>query len=544
MGFEGRMSINVDCKKLNSNEEALFKAGRIFYFFFFFFDKYDYRKFGTRPTLDMTFYMLSVVRETAPIPANLAVVVKPNIDPGSELHRVLHCLKSRGHNVLIVELPPDEECLFSVDSLLKNSRFLGGGKPRAKKELTPEEMRQEEEDGSYDVSDLSNQKMLDFSGKTISNCLFSRDAPLHHCPGLLILVSNHFSGETYGACVYKVPDITWYMIHDSSFYRAGPVNYFVIAKPKRELHRVLHCLQSRRHNVLLVKPPPPDEEFLFSVASLLENARFLGGGKPRFKELYVSYASEYDMCFEEYVDIPEDLSKTVDFSERIPTVKGPRTAVFWDAVDCPFPPSSTPDEIYHSISSALVERYLSDNITIWAYLDDDDKKGSALLGGDKTWTSRIYFLPGGVIISPSLFFFPRLYMSTLTCILFDFFFFLFPGDKASRRIRMLNDMFLLARDSPQWSSYDASLVLFADQFIGAGYYINMLQRLDDIRYHILLVTPTLDINKPETPQWPGLLLDRGAASFALETSKISEAHAAAEEEETPKKLDTHGKLGT
>lgn len=82
-------------------------------------------------------------------------------------------------------------------------------------------------------------------------------------------------------------------------------------------------------------------------------------------------------------------------SERIPTVKGPRTAVFWDAVDCPFPPSSTPDEIYHSISSALVEREFSDNITIWAYLDDDaDKKGS-WLGGDKTWASRIYFLSGG-----------------------------------------------------------------------------------------------------------------------------------------------------
>ncbi|KAG2279209.1 hypothetical protein Bca52824_050429 [Brassica carinata] len=315
--------------------------------------------------------------------------------------------------------------------------------------------------------------------------------------------------KSYGACVYKVPDITLYMIRHASCIGPGPVNFFVIAKPKRELHRVLHCLQSRRHNVLLVKPPPPDEEFLFSVASLLENARFLGGGKPRFKELYASYALEYDMCFEEYVDIPEDLSKTVDFSERIPTVRGPRTAVFWDAVDCPFPPSSSPDEIYHSISSALVERYFSDNITIWAYLDDDDddKKGSALLGGDKTWASRIYFLPG-----------------------------------ASRRIRMLNDMFLWARDSPQCSSYDASLVLFADQFIGAAYYINMLQRLDDIRYHILLVTPTLDINKPETPQWPGLLMDRGAASFALETSKISEAHAAAEEEETPKKLDTHGKL--
>uniref|UniRef100_A0A0D2ZT67 NYN domain-containing protein n=1 Tax=Brassica oleracea var. oleracea TaxID=109376 RepID=A0A0D2ZT67_BRAOL len=328
------------------------------------------------------------------------------------------------------------------------------------------------------------------------------------------IVTNDFlgQGEYYCAFGYKVLDITLYMIRHASCIGPGPANYFVIAKPKRELHRVLHCLQSRRHNVLLVKPPPPDEEFLFSVASLLENARFLGGGKPRFKELYASHASEYDISFEKYVEIKEDVSKMVDFSERIPTVRGPRTAVFWDAVDYPFPPSSTPDEIYHSISSALVERYFSDNITIWAYLDDDDddKKGSALLGGDKTWTSRIYFLPG--------------------------------GDKASRRIRMLNDMFLLARDSPQCSSYDASLVLFADQFIGAAYYINMLQRLDDIRYHILLVTPTLDINKPETPQWPGLLMDRGAASFALETSKISEAHAAAEEEETPKKLDTHGKL--
>ena len=57
---------------------------------------------------------------------------------------------------------------------------------RAKKELTPEEMRrpydseeEEEEDGSYDVSDLSNQKMLDFSGKTLSNCLFVLDFICH-----------------------------------------------------------------------------------------------------------------------------------------------------------------------------------------------------------------------------------------------------------------------------------------------------------------------------------------------------------------------------
>ena len=112
---------------------------------------------------------------------------------------------------------------------------------------------------------------------------------------------------------------------------------------------------------------------------------------------------------------------------------------------------------------------------------------------------------------------------------------------------MLNDMYLLVRDSPQNWSYEASLVLFADQFIGAGYYTDMLRRLDAMDYDLLLVTPTLDINNPESPQWPGLFIDRGAACFAVETSKISqeppspkkhEADAAAEEET----LNTHGKL--
>ncbi|KAL0874902.1 hypothetical protein Bca101_024607 [Brassica carinata] len=309
-------------------------------------------------------------------------------------------------------------------------------------------------------------------------------------------------GKSYAAFSYKMPDITLHMIRQASNIGPGPVNFLVIAKPKRELDRVLQCLKSRRHNVLLLKPPPPDEEFLFSLDSLLENARFLGGGKPRFKELYASYASEYDISFENYVEIKEDLSKTVDFSERIPTVKGERTAVFWDAVDCPFPPSSTPDEIYHSIKSALVEREFSDKITIWAYLDDD-KKGSwrdALLGVEKTWVSRIYFLPG--------------------------------GDKASRRIRMLNDIYLWVRDSPRsMTPYEQSLVLFADQFKYAGYYTDMLQQLNDMRYDLLLVTPTLDINNPESPEWPGLLIDRGAACFDDQTFKISE-------EPSPKKHES------
>ncbi|KAG2279204.1 hypothetical protein Bca52824_050424 [Brassica carinata] len=309
-------------------------------------------------------------------------------------------------------------------------------------------------------------------------------------------------GGTYSGCVYKVPDITLHMIRHALYMGPGPVNFFVIAKPQRELFRVLQCLKLRRHNVLLVKPPPPDEECLFSVDSLLNTARLLGGGKPRYNPLQ-RYTDEFDSSLEKYIEIKEDLSKTVDFSERIPTVKGPRTAVFWDAVDCPFPPSSTPDEIYHSISSALVEREFSDNITIWAYLDDDDKKGSALLG-DRTWASRIYFLPG--------------------------------GDKASRRIRMLNDINLWMRDSPQMStSYEASLVLFSDQFKDDDvYYRDMLQRLGNMRYYVLLVTPALDINKPETPEWPGLLIDRGAYFFDEVKIQIYQGpDAAAAEEETP-----------
>uniref|UniRef100_A0A0D3AHP8 NYN domain-containing protein n=1 Tax=Brassica oleracea var. oleracea TaxID=109376 RepID=A0A0D3AHP8_BRAOL len=218
---------------------------------------------------------------------------------------------------------------------------------------------------------------------------------------------------------------------------------------------------------------------LFSVESLLEHARLLDGAKPRFKALLPDYMYLDDID-EEFLDIKEDLSKTVDFTERIPTVRGDRTAVFWDAEDYPFPLCFTPDEIYHSIASALVERGSSDKITIWAYLDDD-KKGSwrdALLGGNKEWASRIYFLPG--------------------------------GDNSSRRDRMLNDIYLWARDSsPRWNkrSHEASLVIFSDQFNDDSYYTHMLQKLSKRGYNLLLVTPTQDIREPESPEWPGLLID-------------------------------------
>ncbi|KAJ4911609.1 Uncharacterized protein Rs2_06230 [Raphanus sativus] len=294
------------------------------------------------------------------------------------------------------------------------------------------------------------------------------------------------NGTSYS--VYKVPAMTLYMITLASQTGPGPVNFLVIAKPERELDRVVQCLKSRRHNVLVVKKP---EEFRFSVDSLVENARLLGGGKPRFEPLYTHYVEEYDVSEERYVRIKEDVSKKVDFSERIPTVKGFRTVVFWDAVDCPFPPSFTPDEIYRSIKSALVAKQFSKkNIAIWAYLDDADDKivssRDSLLRGDKTWASRIYFLPA--------------------------------GDKASRRIRMLNDIYLWVRDSQRFtSSYEASLFVFGDQFKDDAYYIHMLQKLNELRYDVFLVTPTPDINNPETPEWPRLLLNKGASWLTDDT---------------------------
>ncbi|CAH8321751.1 unnamed protein product [Eruca vesicaria subsp. sativa] len=375
-------------------------------------------------------------------------------------------------------------------------------------------------DGSVDVGSVFDDmlKALDIMGfrdQHMTVMMYSEQLNYDKkdlCDAEVIRPYLHQSGSySYASFLYKVPAITVDMIRRATMLGPGPINFWVIAKPKRELERVLQCLKSRRHNVLRCPFRPDVDEFLFSVDSLLENSRLLGGGKPRFKDLYPNAYYEYDMYEEKYVEIKEDVSKTVDFSERIPTIIGARTAVFWDAVDCPFPLGSTPDEIYNSISSALVARDFSDNVTIWAYLDDDhDNKRDALLGADKTWASRIYFLPG--------------------------------GDKASRRIRMLNDIFLWMRDSPRTTCgpYEASVVLVADQFKDDAYYVHMLQKVHDMRYDLIFVTPTSHINKPESPEWPGLLIDKGAACFAEPSPQKLEADAAAaaaaQEEETPEML--------
>lgn len=55
------------------------------------------------------------------------------------------------------------------------------------------------------------------------------------------------------------------------------------------------------------------------------------------------------------------------------------------------------------------------------------------------------------------------------------FFSFFPGDKASRRVRMLNDMHLLSRDAPL-TNHRGSLILVSDHFFHDPYYMEMLGR--------------------------------------------------------------------
>ncbi|KAF2596277.1 hypothetical protein F2Q68_00007086 [Brassica cretica] len=114
MGFEGRMSINVDCKKLNSNEEALFKAGRIFYL------PYALLKKGTNDNITIWAY----------------------VDERSWRDK---CLGNKTWDSRIYFLPAGDRRVRMLNDMF----------------------------------------------------LQSRDAPLHHCLGLLILVSNHFSGDPF-----------------------------------------------------------------------------------------------------------------------------------------------------------------------------------------------------------------------------------------------------------------------------------------------------------------------------------------------------------
>ncbi|CAH8327138.1 unnamed protein product [Eruca vesicaria subsp. sativa] len=264
-------------------------------------------------------------------------------------------------------------------------------------------------------------------------------------------------------------DMTCYLVHHalSVYGPYGPPDLVVIAKPVKELDRVLECLRLRGHPILLIDPTAiTGGGSFFSVESLLGCTQFLTADQ-YLKDLSSSH-------------LENDTSKILDFFEPIRPVKENRTGVFWDAEDFSFPPFSTPDEIFARIESALVERGLIYKLTIWVYLDDD-KKGTCG-GGKKEWASRIYFLPG--------------------------------GDKASRRIRMANDIYFWAKDDSENISFEGISILFSDQFKDDAEYSESSDMLQNLvacgTCRILSVSPMDIINKPEeSPEWPGLLIDIG-----------------------------------
>ncbi|CAH8384264.1 unnamed protein product [Eruca vesicaria subsp. sativa] len=269
-------------------------------------------------------------------------------------------------------------------------------------------------------------------------------------------------------------NMTYYILMNVEYAGRGHCN--VAGLWVNHALRVLGCLKSRGHTSLLIEPPH-DEECVFSVESLVENAQLLGGGKPIHKDVLTPEDLCQDYCgprrfINEEEDYNNHSTEMIDFSERAKHVKGKRTVVFWDALDCPFPLcfSSSPDVIFKKISKALFKRGFSRKISIWAYVEKD----SELLVCKKTWAPKIYFLPG-------------------------------ENNASSRRIRMLNDMLLLSRDSPPRYRDEASLILVSGQLKGDRPYITVFRLMESRHYYLVLVTPS---KQPEDPNvWPGLLMD-------------------------------------
>ncbi|CAA7026823.1 unnamed protein product [Microthlaspi erraticum] len=160
-----------------------------------------------------------------------------------------------------------------------------------------------------------------------------------------------------------------------------------------------------------------------------------------------------------------------------------KTGVFWDAVAYPFPPGLTPDDIYEKIESALRDcdededwDYMGEK-SIWVYVDETDKEGPWV--GDylksKTWTSRIYFLPGG-------------------------------DDKHKRVNRMLHDIHLWGMDFPVAHPRPSTLVIVSDQVRDDLFFRRMLKHFITRGFHVYLATQPGSYQPEEEVEWPASLL--------------------------------------
>ncbi|KAL0874924.1 hypothetical protein Bca101_024629 [Brassica carinata] len=59
--------------------------------------------------------------------------------------------------------------------------------------------------------------------------------------------------------ILGVTDLTHDILLGLEYAGPGHYNAAVIAKPTEELRRILGCMKSRDHNVVLIEPPPYEE---------------------------------------------------------------------------------------------------------------------------------------------------------------------------------------------------------------------------------------------------------------------------------------------
>ncbi|CAA7032007.1 unnamed protein product [Microthlaspi erraticum] len=113
--------------------------------------------------------------------------------------------------------------------------------------------------------------------------------------------------------------------------------------------------------------------------------------------------------------------------------------------------------------------------SIWVYVDGKERWVRDFLK-EKTWESRIYFLPGG-------------------------------DDKHARRSRMLHDINLWAMDFPVIYPRPSFLVLVSDQVRDDLYFFSRLEILSMIGYHVFLAAPPNNYRSEDDVEWPAALLD-------------------------------------
>uniref|UniRef100_A0A1J3FM47 NYN domain-containing protein n=1 Tax=Noccaea caerulescens TaxID=107243 RepID=A0A1J3FM47_NOCCA len=163
-----------------------------------------------------------------------------------------------------------------------------------------------------------------------------------------------------------------------------------------------------------------------------------------------------------------------DFSA---VMKRCHSGVFWDAVGFPFPRGMSPDAIHERIELYLHEgdEDITGQTYIWVYVDETDKEGP-WVGSyltDKTWESRIYFLPGG-------------------------------ADKFKRRCRMLHDFHLWTTDFPPPSL----LFLVSDQVKNDSLFCDRLSLYARSGYRVFLAAPFKKYSPDTEARWPRSLFRR------------------------------------